>query len=67
MIARGGASPAQWLAMILIALGAMTMIAVAHNHEVGLQVTTLSVYAVGASSAFLSFSLAIAHLSDISE
>ena len=52
MIARGGVSLAQWLAMILIALGAMTMIAVAHNHEIGLQVTTLGVYAVGVSSAF---------------
>lgn len=52
MIARGGVSPAQWLAMILIALGAMTMIAIAHNHESGLQITTLSIYAVGVSSAF---------------
>ncbi len=52
MIARGGVSTAQWLAMILIALGAMTMIAVAHNHENGLQITTLTVYAVGVSSAF---------------
>jgi hypothetical protein len=51
-IARGGVSPAQWLAMIFIALGAMTMIAIAHNHERGLQITTLSVYAVGVSSAF---------------
>jgi hypothetical protein len=51
-IARGGVSTAQWLAMILIALGAMTMIAVAHNHERGLQITTLSVYAVGVSAAF---------------
>jgi hypothetical protein len=52
MIARGGISTAQWVAMILIALGAMTTIAIAHNHEGGLQITTLSVYAVGASSAF---------------
>ena len=52
MIARGGVSLAQWLAMLLIALGAMTMIAVAHNHKIGLQVTTLSVYAVGAAAAF---------------
>ena len=52
MIARGGVSTAQWLAMMLIALGAMTMIAIAHNHEGGLQITTLSVYAVGVSSAF---------------
>jgi Protein of unknown function (DUF4239) len=51
-IARGGVSPAQWLAMIFIALGAMTMIAIAHNHESGLQITTLSVYAIGVSSAF---------------
>ncbi len=28
------------------------MIAVAHNHEGGLQITTLSIYAVGVSSAF---------------
>jgi hypothetical protein len=40
MIARGGVSTAQWLAMILIALGAMTMIAIAQprrrspNHHV---------------------------------
>ncbi len=52
MIARGGVSQAQWLAMIMIALGAMTMIAVAHNHESGLQITTLAAYAVGVSSAF---------------
>jgi hypothetical protein len=52
MIARGGVSTAQWLAMMLIALGAMTMIAIAHNDEGGLQITTLSVYAVGVSSAF---------------
>jgi hypothetical protein len=52
MIARGGVSPAQWLAMLLIALGAMTMIAVAHNHEIGLQITTLSIYTFGVSSAF---------------
>jgi hypothetical protein len=52
MMARGGVSPAQWVAMLLIALGAMTMIAVAHNHEIGLQITTLSVYAVAVSSAF---------------
>ena len=52
MIARGGVSLAQWLAMLLLALGAMTMIAIAHNHEIGLQITTLSVYAVGVSSAF---------------
>jgi len=45
-------SQAQWLAMIMIALGAMTMIAVAHNHESGLQITTLAAYAVGVSSAF---------------
>jgi hypothetical protein len=52
MIARGGVSIAQWLALILLALGAMTMIAIAHNHERGLQITTLSIYAVGVSSAF---------------
>ncbi len=52
MIARSGVSQAQWLAMITIALGAMTMIAVAHNHESGLRITTLAVYAVGVSSAF---------------
>jgi hypothetical protein len=52
MIARGGVSTAQWLAMILIALGAMTMIAIAHNHEGGLQITTLGVYGVGVSAAF---------------
>ena len=52
MIARGGISTAQWVAMIVIALSAMTMIAVAHNHERGLQITTLSIYAAGVASAF---------------
>ena len=28
------------------------MIAIAHNHEFGLQLTTMSVYTVGASAAF---------------
>jgi hypothetical protein len=52
MIARGGVSPAQWLAMLLLATGALTMIAIAHNHQFGLQLTTMSVYTVGASAAF---------------
>jgi hypothetical protein len=52
MIARGGVSTAQWLAMIIIALSAMTIIAIAHNHERGLQITTLSLYAAGVSAAF---------------
>jgi hypothetical protein len=52
MIARGGVSPAQWLAMIIIAMGAMTMIAIAHNHAFGLQFVPLSVYVLGVSAAF---------------
>jgi hypothetical protein len=52
MIARGGVSPAQWIAMIIIAMGAMTMIAIAHNDNFGLQLITLSVYAFGVSAAF---------------
>jgi hypothetical protein len=52
MIARGGVSPAQWLAMIIIGMGAMIMIAIAHNHSFGLQFVTLSIYVFGVSAAF---------------
>jgi hypothetical protein len=58
MLARGGVSPAQWLAMIVIAMGAMTTIAIAHNHAFGLQLVTLSIYVLGVSAAF---SVILAH------
>src|SRR5260370_7850979 len=46
IIARGGVSQPQWLAMILIALGPMTMIPVPHNHHIGLTITPSSLYPV---------------------
>jgi len=52
MIARGGVSPAQWLAMVIIGMGAMIMIAIAHNNSFGLQFVTLSIYVFGVSAAF---------------
>jgi hypothetical protein len=58
MLARGGVSPAQWLAMIVIAMGAMTTIAIAHNHAFGLQLVTLGIYVLGVSAAF---SVILAH------
>jgi hypothetical protein len=51
MIARGGVSPAQWLAMLLIATGALTVIALAHNSEFGMRTTAASIYVIAVSSA----------------
>jgi hypothetical protein len=52
MIARGGVSIAQWLAMIVIATGALTVIAIAHNHRRGLQLTAAGIYTFCACAAF---------------
>jgi hypothetical protein len=52
MIARGGVSIAQWLAMIIIATGALTVIAIAHNHRRGLQLAAAGIYTFGACAAF---------------
>jgi hypothetical protein len=50
-IARGGVTEAQWVALIAIAVAAMFVIAVAHNHAFGLQIAALSAYVVGVSAA----------------
>jgi hypothetical protein len=49
---RASAAPCRASRLYADPLGAMTMIALAHNHQGGLQITTLSVYSVGVSAAF---------------
>jgi hypothetical protein len=51
VIARGGVSEAQWIALITIAMAAMFVLAVAHNHTFGPQVTTMAAFVVGVSAA----------------
>jgi hypothetical protein len=51
VIARGGVSDAQWVALITIAIMAMFVIAIAHNHAFRLQTVAIGAYAVGVSAA----------------
>ena len=51
VIARGGVSDAQWIALITIAMMAMFAIAIAHNHAFVLQSAATALYVVGVSAA----------------
>jgi Protein of unknown function (DUF4239) len=51
VIARGGVSRAQWVALVAIAVAAMLVIAVAHNHAFGLQTAAMGAYVFGVSAA----------------
>jgi Protein of unknown function (DUF4239) len=51
VIARGGVTEAQWVALITIAIAAMIAIAIAHNHAFGLQTTAIGAYVLGVSAA----------------
>jgi Protein of unknown function (DUF4239) len=51
VIARGGVTAAQWVALITIAIAAMLVIAVAHNHAPRLQIAAMGAYVLGVSAA----------------
>lgn len=51
-LATQGVTHAQWLAMILIAVAALTALAMIHNHELASQLLAVGLYAVAASAAF---------------
>jgi hypothetical protein len=51
VIARGGVTEAQWVALLVIATLAMCVIAIAHNHAFGLQTVAIGAYVVGVSAA----------------
>ncbi|MFO1098445.1 MAG: hypothetical protein U1E81_09255 [Xanthobacteraceae bacterium] len=51
MIARGGVSPAQWMALILIPMAALTLIVLAYNHDFRWQLTAASIYLVAVCAA----------------
>ena len=51
-LASAGVSPAQWLAMILIALGALFIVGLCHNHYFGIQVLAMSLYTFVGTAAF---------------
>ena len=58
IIARGGLSEAQWTALLAIASAALVLIALSYNHDLGLRITTASIYTVAISSALY---LVVAH------
>jgi hypothetical protein len=51
-LATQGVSPAQWLAMLLIATSAAIALAMIHNHDPLAQLFAVAIYAVVASAAF---------------
>jgi Protein of unknown function (DUF4239) len=51
-LASAGVSLAQWLAMSLIALGALLTVALCHNHRFGIQALTMSLYTLAGTAAF---------------
>jgi hypothetical protein len=51
-LATQGVSPAQWMAMLVIAAVAMTSFAMLYNHEARAQVFALAIYAGAVSAAF---------------
>jgi Protein of unknown function (DUF4239) len=51
VLARGGVSDAQWVALVTIAIAAMCGIAIAHNHAFRLQTVAIGAYVVGVSAA----------------
>ena len=51
MIARGGVSPAQWMALILLPMAALTLNVLAYNHDLRWQLTAASIYIVAVCAA----------------
>jgi hypothetical protein len=51
VIARGGVTEAQWVALVTIAIAAMLVIAITHNHAFGLQTAAIGLYVLGVSAA----------------
>lgn len=51
-IAAAGVSSAQWIAMLLIALSALVVVAICHNHHFPVQVLATNLYTLAASAAF---------------
>lgn len=51
MIARGGVSPAQWMALILIPMAALALIVLAYNHDFRWQLTAAGIYLVAVCAA----------------
>jgi hypothetical protein len=51
-LANAGVSTAQWLAMLMSALGALTVIALCHNRHFGTQVVAMTLYTFVATAAF---------------
>jgi hypothetical protein len=57
MIARGGVSPAQWTALIILPVIALILILLAYPHNMGWRLTAGSAYVIGVSVAlFVVFS-----------
>ena len=57
-VADGGATPAQWISLFLLALSAFLIVAVVHNHHFRVQALAMGLYAVVVSACFF---LILAH------
>jgi len=51
-LAGAGISNAQWIALFTLFLCALTAVALVHNHDRPMQITTMNLYAVAAAAAF---------------
>ncbi len=51
-LANSGVSAAQWLAMLFIALAALTAVALCHNHHFGMQAVAMQLYTLAVVAAF---------------
>ena len=51
-LANGGVSMAQWLAMLVIAIAALSAVAICNTHHFGMQVLATHLYALAAAAAF---------------
>ncbi len=51
-LANAGVSVAQWLAMLFIALAALTAVALCHNHHFGMQTVAMQLYTLAVVAAF---------------
>jgi hypothetical protein len=51
-LANAGVSVAQWLAMLVIAVAAMSAIAICNSHHFGMQALSMHIYALAAAAAF---------------
>ena len=51
-LANAGVTSAQWMAMLVLALAALSAVAICNNHHFGMQIASMHLYALAATAAF---------------